>query len=513
MTLLIIIDVSTRNKTIAKNTIILYARMIFVTLISLYTSRIILKALGVDDFGIYNIAGSLIAFFSVINTSLSSSVQRFLNIELGKENIKSFIQTFNISIEIHLIIGLIIMLLGETVGWYIFNNYLNIPVERNVAAQYVYQFSLFTTIIGIIKTPYNALIIAKEKMIFYAYLSIFEVVFKLIIVYFLLHVSFDRLILYAAFYFIVSIIVLLITYIYSKKKLHAPSFQYVSLTNSIGKGMLIFSGWSFVGNLANVGFWQGMNMWLNVFYGVALNAAMGITNQVTNAVSSFIANFQLAYKPAIIQYYTNTDKNDFYILVCRAAKYSFFLLFIVCLPIMYNIEYILELWLDVVPDYTAVFIQILLISLIINSISTPFYNAIEARGAIALYQLVVTSVQILGVFIGYLLLKLGMSPYTVVVIHVCVSVMFFITQLYILKEKIQFPINFIMIKVLYPIAKVLIVTLIICTVFAVKYPFMNMILIFCFCLLMIFVLGLSHNEQRQILFLLKTKVGGKWRQR
>ena len=480
--------------------------MLFVTIISLYTSRIILKVLGVEDFGIYNIAGSLIAFFSVINTALSSSVQRFLNIELGHNDYESFKQVFNISIEIHIIIGLLIIILGETIGLYIFSHYINIPDERYIAAQFVYQFSLFTTCVGIIRAPYNALIISKEKMAIYAYLSIFEVFFKLIIVFLLLYATIDKLIFYALLYLLVSIITFIVMYIYSRNKLQSPAFQRVSLKNDISRKMFSFSYWSFIGNLANIGFWQGMNIWLNIFWGVTLNAAMGITNQVTNTVSSFIVNFQMAYKPAVIQYYTKDDKRDFYTLVCRTSKYSFFLMLIICCPLMFNIEYVLKLWLEIVPNYTSVFIQILLVSLIINSISNPFYIAIEAHGEIAKYQVIVAAIQLLAIPIGYILLRLGLPPYSIIVIHVVVSLLFCIVQLYILKSKVRFPIELTIKKVFFPIIKVLLSTITICVVVSISHPLANIFLILCICLLAITILGLSGDERKQILNIIKTKI-------
>ena len=496
----------TRNRTIAKNTVILYIRMLFVTIISLYTSRIILKVLGVEDFGIYNIAGSLIAFFSVINTALSSSVQRFLNIELGHDDYESFKQVFNISIEIHIIISLIIIILGETIGLYIFSHYISIPNERYVAAQFVYQFSLFNTCIGVIRAPYNALILSKEKMAFYAYLSILEVFLKLIIVFLLLYATIDKLIFYALLYLLISIITFIIMYVYSKNRLQSPVFQQVSLKNEISRKMFSFSYWSFIGNLANIGFWQGMNIWINIFWGVTLNAAMGITNQVTNTVSSFIVNFQMAYKPVVIQYYTKNDKHHFYTLVCRASKYSFFLLFIICFPLIFNIDYVLKLWLDIVPDYTSIFIQILLISLIINSISNPFYIAIEAHGEIAVYQIVVSFIQLLAIPIGYILLRLGLPPYSIIVIHVIVSFLFCVIQLYILKTKVAFPIELIVSNVFLPIVKVLLPTIVVCLIVSIRPPLANIFLILCICLLVIVILGLSSDERRLIFNIAKMKI-------
>ncbi|NDV57783.1 lipopolysaccharide biosynthesis protein [Bacteroides sp. 519] len=492
-----------RNKTIAKNTLILYLRMIIVTIISLYTSRVTLNVLGVDDFGIWNIAGGLIAFFAIINTALSSSVQRFLNIELGKNNIDAFSNTFNVGIEIHFIIGLIILILGETIGLYIFNHFLNIPTERYIASQYVFQFSLFSTIIDIIRTPYNALIIAKERMDFYAYLSIFEVVFKLLIIFFLIFVSYDSLILYSLLYFFISLIGFFFMYIYSKRKLQSPAFKYVSLKGDISKNMITFSSWTLLGNVSNIASSQGMNMWLNIFYGVTLNATMGITNQVTNTISSFISNFQMAYKPAIIQYYMCPQKDKFIELVCRSSKYSFFLLLVICLPLLFNIEYILKIWLGTVPDYTGDFIRILLISLIVSSIYIPLYNAIEASGHIGKYQMCVSIVKLVTIILSYWILKLGFPPPCIMWLHVISAVLFLVVLLYIVHVKIFIRIKILFLLIIYPILKTLTVTLVLSYFFSIDNSLQNIIITLIIGLFSIVTFGLSKKERIYFTTLLK----------
>lgn len=451
------------NKIIAKNTLILYIRMFIVTLISLYTSRVVLKTLGIEDFGIYNIAGGLISFFAVINTAMSSSVQRFLNIELGKNDNLSFSRTFNIGIEIHVLIAVSIFLLGETIGVYAYFEWLNIPTERVYAGHVVYQLSLLSSIITIIRTPFNALIIAKERMSFFAYTSILETIGKLMAVLALTFQPFDYLIAYAVGILGVNIIMLLLVAIYSYKRLAIPSFCMVSLKSSTSKLMFKFSIWNFLGNASNVCTWQGVNFLLNIFLGVILNAAIGVTNQVTNAVSSFITSFQVAYKPSIIQYYVK-DKRDFQILVCRASKYSFFLLFLIAYPLYFNIDFVLHLWLVNVPNYSGVFVKLLLISLVIKSINVPFYNALEAHGKISFYHIVnVLMVPIILIF-TYIVLVFRLSPNLVMVSHIISSIiLLIITLLLICKMKIM-SFHIILMKVLIPIIKVLTIAIIIAIV-------------------------------------------------
>ena len=440
---------------IARNTIILYIRMFIVTLISLYTSRVILKTLGIEDFGIYNIAGGVIAFFSVINSAMSSSTQRFVNVELGKNNQESFVKIFNTSVEIHLIIAAFILLIGETLGLYIYFNWLNIPDNRCAAGHIVYQFSLLSSIIVILKTPYNALVIAKERMTFFAYASIFEAITKLFLVLCLSIQPFDNLIIYAIGIFVINLILLSWIIVFCKKKLSAPQFLLVSLRSNDSRQMLKFSSWSLVGNVCNVFNSQGLNVLLNVYLGVALNAAVGITNQVTNTLSTFTTNFQVAYKPAIIQYYIK-DKHEFVRLVCRSAKYSFFLLFLILYPFYFNIDFILQLWLGEVPAYSNDFIKVLVFSIFLSSINVPFYNVLEANGTIYGYQTTVAITTPLILIYSYFMLQSGFSPILVMLSHVFLSTCLLATSFILIYRMQILSLKTVLTEVFIPIIKVIV---------------------------------------------------------
>lgn len=495
------------NSVIAKNTLVLYIRMFIVTLISLYTSRIVLKTLGIEDFGIYNIAGGLISFFAVINTAMSSSVQRFLNVELGKNDSSSFSKTFNIGIEIHVLIAIAIFLLGETIGVYAYFEWLNIPTERVYAGHVVYQLSLLSTVVTIIKTPFNALIIAKERMTIFAYISILETLGKLMAVLVLIFLPFDCLIAYAAGIFGLNIIIFLYTVLYSYKSLNAPSFYWLSLKSSTSKQMIKFSAWNFLGNISNVFTWQGINFLLNIFLGVTFNAAIGITNQVTNTVSSFITSFQVAYKPSIIQYYIK-DKQEFLTLVCRASKYSFFLLFIIIYPLYFNIDPILHLWLGNVPQYSSIFVRILLFSLIINSINTPFYNTLEAHGKIFFYQIINTITTPLILIYAYIVLRCGISPAWVIFSHVAISLCLLVTSILLIYKMRIIPINIILTKVIIPIVKVITIAILLAIIVSFNSTFSDIIVKIISSIVIICCVGMSKDELSSVTKLIQRKL--KW---
>lgn len=482
-----------QNKTIAKNTIILYIRMFIVTLISLYTSRVVLQTLGVENFGIYNIAGGLISFFAVINTGMSSAVQRFLNIDLGRDDYKSFTKTFNTSIEIHLLIGLAIFLLGETLGLYAYFNWLNIPNDRIVAGHFVYQFSLLSAIVTIVKTPYNALIMAKERMTFFAYTSIFETIAKLIAVLTLVIQPLDNLIVYAAAIFVIGLIMMVAMVIYSRKKLAAPSFCLVPLKSDTSRHLISFSMWNFLGNVSNVFTWQGVNMLLNIFGGVTLNAAVGVTNQVTNTISSFTLNFQMAYKPSIIQYYVK-DRQEFMKLVCRASKYSFFLLFMILFPLYFNVDFILRLWLGTVPEYSGTFIKILLFSLLISSVNVPFYNALEAHGRISHYQITATFILPLILVYAYIMLRYGFSPTWIMVSHVIISVCLTVASLMLICKMGLLPLKAIVMKVFFPIAKVMVTSIVLAIVIPLESSFVDILVKLTIAIIVIGIMGMNKEE-------------------
>jgi O-antigen/teichoic acid export membrane protein len=448
---------SENNKRIAKNTILLYFRMILIMVVTLYTSRIVLNTLGVEDFGIYNIVGGVVVLFTFLNNAMSSATQRFLNFELGENNFIQLRKVFSASISVHIIIAITILLLSETVGLWFINTQLNVPHVRIGAINWVYQFTIFTFLISIIRVPFNASIIANEKMSFYAYISIIEVMLKLSIVLILKVFGTDKLILYAALVSLVTFVVFGIYVCYCYRKFESTHYQFF-IDKALYKQLLGFSGWSLFGSLANVGKSHVINILLNIFCGVAVNASMGITNQVSGALNGFVSNFQLAFNPQIVKSYAANEKEYLLKLIFKTSKYSFFLLLLLSLPILMNTELILKIWLKNIPEYTVEFCQLMIIYLLVESISGPLYMSIQATGEIKNYQIAISSVLLLNVPMSYILLKLNFVPYSVLWVNIIIGCFAFMIRMIFLKRLINISIKTFFNKVIRTIIIVSIVS-------------------------------------------------------
>jgi len=418
--------------------------------ISLFTSRVVLNTLGIEDFGIYNVVGGVIIMFSFINNAMASSTQRYLTFEIGKQDFVRLKTVFNTSFQIHLLIAIAIVILGETVGLWFLNTQLNIPPDRVNAAFWVYQFSILSSVVMILNVPYNALIIAHERMNIFAYISILDVVLKLVIVYFLLLTKFDRLIFYAFLILSTTIIVRIIYHFYCKKH-----FAETKLTKSFDKllfkEMFSFAGWNLFGNLAGVTFTQGLNILLNIFFSPVVNAARGVAVQVQSAVSGFVTNFQTALNPQITKAYATNDFNFLYNLIYKSSKYSFFLLLILTIPIFLRTDQILTLWLKNVPDHTVNFVRIMLMISLVDSIASPLMTAAGATGKIKLYQGVIGTILLLILPISYLALKWGAIPEAVFVVHLTIAIIAQIVRLIIIKPMIKLPYRIYFKNVVFPI--------------------------------------------------------------
>jgi O-antigen/teichoic acid export membrane protein len=426
------------NKRIAKNTVYLYIRMLITMLVTLYTSRVVLNVLGVEDFGVYNIIGGVVILFSFLNNAMSNATQRFLSYDLGKEDTFQLKKTFSMSITAHISISLLVFVLSETVGLWFINTHLNIPANRMNAANWVFQFTIMTFIINIIRVPYNASIIAYEKMSFFAYISIIEVLLKLLVVYLLLITDMDKLIFYSFLMFLVSFLVSIIYKEYCNKKFTICRYHF-SWNKNLYVKLMSFSGWSMLGGIANIGAQQGANILLNIFSGVTSNAAFGIANQVSNAVYSFVSNFQLAFNPQIIKLYSVGDNNNLHKLMFRTSLFSYYLLLIIAVPFLINTETVLQLWLKNVPDYSVVFCQLMIIYYLIDSIQAPLWNAIYATGQIRTYQLWLSGLLILNIPLSYYLLRIGMSPSIVLAVRVGLNFISAIIRTIYIKYCINFP--------------------------------------------------------------------------
>ena len=431
--------ISDNNKRIAKNTLFLYFRMMFIILVSLYTSRVILKTLGVEDYGIYNVVGGFVSMFGFLNTAMSATTQRYITYSLGTENTAQLNKVFSNCVMTHILIALIVLLFAESVGlWFLFNKMI-IPESRMTAAFVVFQCSVVSTVVLILSVPYNADIIAHEKMSAFAYISIVEVTLKLLIVFLLKFSGIDKLIFYGILLLIVQCSIRLIYGSYCKRHFEETKFRII-WDFSLFKEMLSFAGWNLWGGVSNIMYTHGVNLLLNLFFGPTVNAARGIAIQVQNAISQFANSFQMAINPQITKSYAQRDYAYMHKLVFRSSKFTFILLFILSLPIFTETEAILKLWLGVVPNWTVVFLRLMLCIVIIDSVANPFMVSVAATGNVKLYQSIIGGTMLLIVPTSYIFLKLGCAPNIVFITHLFFAVLTFILRLFIVKRLIHFSI-------------------------------------------------------------------------
>ena len=447
----------TNNKRIAKNTLMLYIRMLFTMGVSLFTSRVILQTLGIEDYGIYSVVGGIITMFAFINGGMISATQRFLTFEIGKGNLSQLKKVFSTSLQIHALIAFVIVLLGETAGlWFLYEK-LVIPPDRLLAALWVYQCSIIACVINIMSVPYNADIIAHEKMSAFAYISIIEVILKLTIVYLLYVTPWDKLITYAILVLIVQLIIRCIYASYCSKHFEESHYHH-QMDKTLFKEMFAFAGWSFWGNLASVLYTQGLNMMLNIFFGPIVNAARGIAVQVQTAVQQFVGNFQMALNPQITKNYAMGELVQMHGLMFRSARFSFFLLFLLTLPILLETNYILTLWLKTVPADAVVFTRWMIGISLIYTIANPCVVANQATGKVKIYQTVVGGILLTILPISYIVLKLGVPAYSVFIVHFCVESIAQFARMYMLRKLIYLPLRAYMRNIYLPIIAVVVVS-------------------------------------------------------
>ena len=423
------------NKRIAKNTLLLYFRMLFMMAVSLYTSRVVLNALGVEDFGIYNVVGGVVAMFSMLSGSLSSAITRFITYELGAGNRENLVKIFSSSVTIQIGLAVLIILLAEAVGVWFLNVKMNIPDARMVAANWVFQFSILTFAINLISVPYNASIIAHERMSAFAYISILEAIGKLAIAFLIVISPMDKLIFYAILMCAVALVVRFAYGAYCKKHFEECTYHFI-FDKDLLKRMFGFAGWNFIGATSAVLRDQGGNVVINLFCGPAVNAARGIAFQVNTAISGFVTNFMTALNPQITKSYASGDRDYMMTLIYQGARLSFYMLLLLSLPVLVNTHYILGLWLKIVPDHAVLFVQLVLIFAMSESISNPLITAMLATGKIRNYQIVVGGLQMMNLPISYLLLRMGMFPEIVIIVTIVISQCCLAARLLILREMI-----------------------------------------------------------------------------
>lgn len=414
--------------------------MLLTMAVSLYTSRIVLNTLGIEDFGIYNVVGGFVAMFGFLNSSMASATQRFLSFEIGRKDIEQTRNVFSMSINIHFIIALVVLLFAETIGLWFLNTQLTIPPERIEAAQWVYQFSILTMIVGIISVPYNAIIIAHERMGVFAGVSIIDVTLKLLIVFMLQWLGFDKLKLYAVLIFAVSLIIRLIYGVYCKRSFKESKFRFY-WDPALFKRLLSHVGWMLFGTSTNMLSGQGINVLMNIFFGVTVNAARGVAYTLQGAVNSFVSNFMMAVNPQIIKNYAQENFEQMYNLVFRSSKFSFFLMFYIAFPVLLLTSTILQWWLKIVPDHAVIFSQLIIIDLFFTVLFSPIAAVSQATGRIKPYQLAISIGFLLVFLLTYLFFKLGYPSYSAFIIMIALSFVGLLARLVILKLQISFPIR------------------------------------------------------------------------
>lgn len=493
-------NASSANKRIAKNTLMLYIRMLFAMAVGLYTSRVVLDRLGVDDYGVYNVVGGVVTMFSILTNSMTSAITRFTTYELGTGNLNRLRRIFSTSVTIQMFFSIVIIIFAELIGVWFLNHHLVIPPERLYAANWVLQFSICTFVINLISVPYTASVIAHEHMTAYAYISILDTILKLLVAVSLYVVLFDKLIIYGGLMVVSSLLVRIIYGVYCKRNFEECNYKLLVDRKMLSE-MTGFAGWSFMGSLAWLLDNQGINIISNMYFGVRVNSARGITAQVDAVVQQFVNSFMTAINPQITKSYAAGDMQYMHLLICKGAKYSYFLMLIVMFPVLLETDFILNLWLKDVPEFTSAFVKWTFLSSLCIALTNPIITSMFATGNIKKYQIIVGTISLLQFPVTWLFYELGASPISAYVIFFIFFLGFIFLKLYLIKGMIDLDISYFLKNVLI---NVLLVTLAAFVVPLFFYLSMNpsvyrFFLIFIsgifFSLLSIFYIGLNKSER------------------
>lgn len=471
--------ISQDNKRVAKNTIFLYIRMILVLLVSLYTTRVVLNALGVVDYGIYNVVAGFVSMFAFLNTSMSNGIQRFYNFKLGREGEESLTKVYNMAMLIQGLLSVLVIILLETVGLWYLNTKMVIPIERMSTAHWIYQFSVVSLVLVIMQIPFSAVIMAHERMNYYAYVSIIEVILKLAFALWLPYVKSDKLLVYGCYTLGVGGLNFLLYYIYSKYNFKSVKLQR-HFHKDLFKEMLSFSGWNIFGTFAYMLKNQGLNVLLNAFFGPVVNAARGISAMVGTAIQGFQSNIVISFRPQTVQSYAEGNLQRVRSLMYCLSKISYLMLFMLSMPVIIELPYILHLWLgEVIPDYTVSFTMLILINMIVSSLNTPITQVVHATGKMRRYQ-IGTSLIICSILpIAWLFLKAGGSPVSVYIVSLGVICINQVICMYLLKQIFPYSIRQYMKDAILPCLLVSLVALILPLAlhYAIPESFIRLVLV------------------------------------
>lgn len=505
-------DNSSNNKRLAKNTISMYVRMLFLMLISFYTSRVVLIALGAEDFGTYNVVGSVVVMFTFINAAMTTGTQRHLSFELGVPD-GNVGRIFSACFNIHLWLALLIVILAETIGLWFLNAKLNFPEGRMTAVNWVYQLSILSCVLNIIRVPYNAAIIAYEKMSFYAYIGIIEGILKLAIVFMLAYSPCDKLVYYAILMMLVIAVVTFSYYAYCRKNFSEIRYSKVG-DKALYKRLLNFSGWTLFGSVANMARNQGVTFIVNIFYGVTSNAAIGIANQVNAGITQFVTGFQQAFNPQLTKAEAAKDREYQTKLVNMTAKYSYLVILFCSVPILYNLDYLLTFWLGEYPTYTREFCLWIVIATLIDSVSGPLWVTIFATGKIKSYQIYISLLFLLVLPLGYACGVWGLEPQYIFAIQALLNFLAILVRLYMMRGLLRFSIRRFTKDVFIPIVFVTVLSApLVCLCYTylgfattLSQFVMHSIIIVMYEAVIAVMIGLKQSERRTILNYVRIKI-------
>lgn len=428
---------SDNNKRIAKNTMYMYMRMAVIMLVQLYTSRIVLQALGIDNYGIYNVVATFIVAFTFISGPLSSATQRFLSFELGRKKYVQANKVFNLSLLGYIVMAIILVLVIEIAGFWFINHKMQIPDGRYTATLWTFQLSLVALVFSLVKTPFDALITSHERMSFYAYMSIVDVMMKLANSFLLLYVMYDKLKTYSIIQLVIVLIVVSCEYFYCERQFSYFRIKWV-WDKELFKRLLSFSGWTLLSSVSTMAANQGVTIILNVYSGVVTNAAMGIAQQVSTSINQFVTNFQVSFNPQIVKYYSVRELELMRKLVYRASKFSYMLLFMIICPLIFNIDFILKIWLKNPPMNSGLFSAYLMIWSLLESLMAPLWTSITATGKIKVYHICMSFIIVFVFLLSWMCLELGFPPVSVLVTKCLIDVILLVVRMGFVKKLLGF---------------------------------------------------------------------------
>lgn len=502
----------TNNTRIAKNTLFLYLRMIIYIIINLYTSRLVLEALGIIDYGIYNVVAGIVLSFNLLNFSMTQSTLRFLSFELGKNNINRLREVFSTSINIQVFLLVLIAIILEIMGYWFLNNELNIPDDRLLAAKFVFQMSILSFVITALSTPFKSLILSNERMKSFAYISVLETIIKLSFVLFLITLKdYDILKLFSLVTVLSSTIILVVysKYCFSNFK----ETRYVLIFNKeLNTEMFSFFGWNSLSNSGNMMKSQGANILINIFFGPAINAARGVAYQVEGVIIGFVLNFQQAINPQITKLFASGKKEEMINLIFKGSRYSFCLISVIFVPLLVHTNFILELWLKEVPEFTVIFLQLVLLISLQKGMVGLFDTGIQATGKIKFIQIIVFSTVIIDIPLCYLILSLGYPAYSVMYIAMFTEALVFICKILYLRFILKFNLKALILDVILKSTFVFILALI-CSHYLseifnqqnILEMFVSILFSFFTTALLVFYIGLTKLERNFVVAKIKLK--------